>query len=61
MARIDPDDIIEGMESIRELEDYFYKKAESGIISKKDWDYIFPRLEELKDYLTDKSGYIYLD
>ena len=57
MACIDPDEIIEGMQSLNELKDYFYDHARLGIISKKDNDFILNRLDEITDYLIDKSGY----
>ncbi len=57
MARIDPDEIIEGMQELNELKDYFYDHFRLGMIMKKDYDYIFERLDEITDYLIDKSGY----
>ena len=57
MSRIDPDEIIEGMQDLNELKDYFYDHFRLGMIMKKDYDYIFERLDEITDYLIDKSGY----
>ena len=57
MARIDPDEIIEGMQELNELKDYFYNHFSLGLIMQKDYDYIFKRLDEITDYLIDKSGY----
>ena len=55
--KIDPDEIIEGMRLLDELKDYFYDHSRLGIISKKDDDYIYERLDEITDYLIDKSGF----
>ena len=57
MARIDPDEIIEEMQSLNELKDQFYDRFRLGMIMKKDYDYIFKRLDEITDYLIDKSGF----
>jgi len=54
---IDPDNIIEGMQDLDNLKDYFYDHARLGMISKKDYDYVDERLDEITDYLIDKSGY----
>ena len=57
MARIDPDEIIEEMQSLNELKDQFYDRFRLGMIMKKDYDYIFKRLDEITDYLINQSGY----
>jgi len=59
MARIDPDEIIEGIETLDDMKDYFQQKYEDRIISSKDTKYILKKLNEITNYLTQESGYIY--
>ena len=40
-----------------ELKDQFYDRFRLGMIMKKDYDYIFKRLDEITDYLINQSGY----
>jgi len=54
---IDPDNIIEGMQDLDDLKNYFYDHYRLGIIFKKDYDYVYERLDEITDYLIDKSGF----
>jgi len=54
---IDPDNIIEGMQDLDDLKNYFYDRYRLGIIFKKDYDYVYERLDEITDYLIDKSGF----
>ena len=54
---IDPDEIIEGMQDLDDLKNYFYDHYRLGIIFKKDYDYIFKRLDQITDYLIKESSY----
>ena len=58
MGKIDPDEIVEGMQDLDQLKNYFYDHYKLGIIFKKDYDYCFKRLDEITDYLIERSGYV---
>jgi len=58
MARIDPDEIIEGIQTLDDMKDYFEEHYRDKFISKKDLKYILPRLDEITNYLREESDYI---
>ena len=45
------------MQDLDDLKNYFYDHYRLGIIFKKDYDYVYERLDEITDYLIDKSGF----
>jgi len=58
MTRIDPDEIIEGMQTLDFLANYFLEHYKDKIISKKDLNYILPKLDKITNYLREESDYI---
>ena len=56
-TKIDPDEIIEGMQDLEDLKIYFRDHHDYGYITLKDFSYILIKLDEITQYLNKKSGF----
>ena len=56
-GKIDPDEIIEGMQTLEELKAYFRDHHDNGFITLKDFSYCLIKLDEITRYLVKRSDY----